>query len=787
MKAIDRKVLRDLKEMRGQALAIFFVIFSAVAAFITFQSTMDSLERTLRRYYADAAFADVFASAKRAPQRLEASLRALPGVNQVYTRVQAPVNLEVAGFEEPISGLIISVPAASAPPLNKLVVQEGRSVRPFAETEVVLNEIFAEAHGLRPGSRLVGILNGRRKTLDVVGVGVSPEHLIQLQPGSMFPDPARYGVVWMSRDALAAAYDLEGAFNSAALSLAPGADALRVLAGVDDVLKPYGAQGAILRKDQLSHFYITEEFGQLRVNATILPGILLAVAAFLLHMTVSRLIATQREQIAVLKAFGYADAAIGLHYAKLVLLIAAAATLAGGLAGMWFGRSMSELYLTYYRFPYLDFAVRPAVVLSAAGLTTLAALAGVAQAVRRAVHLPPAAAMRPAAPPTYRPTWIERVGLGRRLDQPTRMIARHIERQPVKALLTVVGVAFSVAILIMGLFFNDSFNYIIAVQYGFAQREDLTVTFTEPTSTAALYEIAALPGVLHAEPFRNVPVRLRAGVRRRDTAIEGIPQDAFLRRILNADLQPTPPPPEGLMLSAHLAEQLGVGPGDALDVEILEGSRRRRRVPVVSLSEQFLGSSAVMALEAATRLTGDGQSLSGVLLSIHPDYERRLVAELRRRPRVAGIVSQERAIAAFSQSSAQTMLTFTFFLTLFSAVIAFGVIYNSMRISLAERTRELASLRVLGFTRGEIAYVLLGELGALTLLAIPVGFALGAGLAAMLVEALQTDLYRLPVVLEPPTFALAACVVLACSALSGLVMRRRLNALDLVEVLKTRE
>lgn len=787
MKSIDRKMLRDLRGMWGQALAIAFVIVSGVATFVAMTATMDSLQRTLDTYYADYRFADAFASVRRAPERLHERLRRVPGVGQVQTRVVAAVNLEVPGFDEPVTGQIVSIPENGQPVLNRLFLREGRLVRPGREDEVVLNEAFAEVHGLVPGSTFTAIINGRRKTLTVVGIGLSPEHLMQVQPGAIFPDPQRFGVMWMGREALAAAYDMQGAFNNATVSLAPGADVREVVDRLDVLLKPYGSQGVQERANQPSHFYITEEFEQLRSMSTMLPFIFLAVAAFLLNIVVTRLIGTQREQIAVLKAFGYSNLDVGGHYMKLVLVIAFVGVAGGTVLGLWLGREMANLYMAFYRFPYLDFTLRLPVFFAAIALTTAAALVGVVRAVRRAVKLPPAEAMRPAPPAHYRPTFIERLGLQRLFDQPTRMIARNLERQPVKALLTVIGMAAACAILIVGLFYTDAFDYIIDVQYGLAERADLTVSFNQPTSTAALYEVQALPGVLHAEPFRSVPVRFHHGHRSYETGISGIPEDPYLRRVINRQLRLVPIPADGLVFTDRLAERLDVQPGDVVVVEVLEGNRRTVRVPVVALAQQYFGLGAYMNLDQLNRISGSGQALSGVNVMIDARYEDALVEALQQRPRVASIVSQERMIASIYETSGQTMLTFAFILTLFAGVIAFGVVYNSARITLAERDRELASLRVLGFTRNEVAYILLGELALLALLALPVGFVLGWLLSAATVESVATDLYEIPLVLTRGTFAYAAVVVLAAAVISAGIIRRMLNKLDLVGVLKTRE
>jgi putative ABC transport system permease protein len=773
--------------MPSRAFAIGFVVIAGVATYVSMRSTMEALQRTLETYYQEYRFADGFASIRRAPELTVARLRAIPGINEIETRVTAPVNLEIPGFDEAVSGQLVSVPEGRQPLLNRLHLRSGRLVQPGREDEVIVNEVFAEAHGLAPGSRITAIINGRRRVLNVAGIALSPEFLIQLQPGTVFPDPQRFGLLWIGRNALAAAYDMEGAFNDVAFTLSPGARIDDVLARIDLVLAPYGGLGAYARKDQASHFYITEEFRQLRGTSTILPVIFLAVAAFLLNIVITRLISLQREQIGVLKAFGYRNVDVGWHYLKLVLVIALAGAFAGAAIGLWLGGLLGRMYLTFYRMPELLYTLRPGVIFAAVLLTTGASVVGVIQAVRRAVRLPPATAMRPAPPPSYRATFVERLGLQRFFDQPTRMILRNLERQRLRALLTTTGIASSCAILIMGLFFTDSFDYIVRVQYGLAQRENLTVTFAQPTSTAALYELASLPGVRYAEPFRAVPVRLRFQHRRHDTAIEGITPDAYLRRLINTQLDPVTIPPDGVVLTERLSEILGAQPGDSITIEVREGARRTRRVPVVALTQQYIGVAAYMDLTALNRLVGVGQAVSGALLMTDERHDEALTRALRRRPRVASIVSQERAIASFYETSARSMLTFTFVLSFFAGIIAFGVVYNSARIALSERDRELASLRVLGFTRGEISFILLGELAVVTIAAIPVGMLAGYAFAGLLVAAFNTELYRFPLVVTASTFAFAGSSVVVAAVLSGLAVRRRLDHLDLVAVLKTRE
>ena len=789
MRALNRKLLRDLWHMRGQMLAIAAVIMGGVATLVMSLSTYDSLVSTRNRFYGEYRFADVFANLKRAPEPVAERLAAIPGVERLETSVSAGVKLEVKGFADPITGRILSLPDVGQAQLNRLYVKRGRLVRPWSTDEVIVSDTFADAHHLGPGDTLTAIIHGKRRRLTVVGVAVSPEFVYQIAPGAMFPDFKRYGVLWMGRHALAAASNMEGAFNQVSLTLARPANEQGVIDRVDAILAGYGGTGAYGRKDQFSNRFLGEELKQLRTTATIFPAIFLGVAAFLLNVVVSRLIALQREQIAILKAFGYSYAAIAVHYIAMVLLMTLLGVAAGVALGTWFGQGLAHIYTeTTFRFPYLDYRLPPGVVLVALAVSALAAVSGTLVSVMRAVRLPPAEGMRPEMPVAYRTSLVERLGLDRWLGAPSRMILRHIGRRPLKSFLTVLGIACACGLMMVGNYQQGAIDFMVDVQFRQAAREDLALTLIDPTSGRALQELAALPGVEHVEGYRDVPVILRYGQYRHRAMLFGIEPAGQLHRALNAKLQPVAVPPGGVVLTDHLANNiLHVKPGDMLTVEVLEGSRLVRQVPVLGITKQYLGVSAYMQKDTVNALLREGNTVTGAYLAVEPGTEATLYAELHERPRVLGMIANRTAIQSFYATLGEFILFYNLVATLLAGAIGFGVVYNSARISLSERGRELASLRVLGFTRGEIAYILLGELALLALAAIPLGFLVGIGLVSILVVAFRGELYRLPLILTPENYAMGASVVIVSALLSGFLVWRRLGRLDLVAVLKTRE
>ncbi|NBB93964.1 MAG: FtsX-like permease family protein [Gammaproteobacteria bacterium] len=787
MRALHRKLWRDLSALKGQVAAIAVVIAAGVMTLIIAVTSLDAIRYSQQDFYRDHLFADVFAGLKRAPEHLAGRIERIDGVDRVHARVVAPVRLEVAGFDDPVSGQLISIPDGRQPPVNSLHLREGRLPESGRADVVAISEPFAEAHGLRAGDGFEAVINGRLEHLTVSGVVLSPEFIYQLGPADLIPDHQRFGVLWMNRRALARAFDMDGAFNSVALTLQAGRSPQPVIAELDRLLDDYGGLGAHDRGEQVSHRILSQEIDQLRVMAVILPGIFLGVSAFLLSVLMGRIVRTQRQQIALLKAFGYGRGELVGHYAALTGLIVCVGVAVGVILGAWAADWVAALYMQYFRFPETRFELRPQIIVLGAAVSGGAALLGTWRAVSEAAGLAPAVAMRPPSPAVFRSGWMDRAGLRRWLDQPTRMILRNLGRHRLKASLSVLGIALSVALLLVGSYQFNAIDQLLDTQYGKVLRMDAIVHLNDATSERAAAELRHYPGVRHVEAFRSVPVRLVHGLHGYRTAIEGMDARPGLRGLIDRSGADQSLPAEGLVLTDYLAEHLAARPGDLIDVEIQVGHRRRVAVPLAGVVAEPLGVGAYMARPALNRLMREGPAVSGFWLSLDRQRESALYRELWDVPRVAGIglISRsEEEIRAYIEDTALGMMSV---MLLLAASIAFAVVYNSARIAFAERERELATLRVLGFHRSEVAWILIGEMVVLTLLAVPLGWLLGTGLAWMLTEAIEMDLFRIPFVITRQAYAFSAAGVLAAAVLSTVLIAPRLLRLDMVTALKSIE
>lgn len=787
MKALDRKLMRDLWRMRGQVLAIALVLAAASATFVLSLGVHRSLTETRDAYYAESAFADVFADMTRAPRSVVARVAALPGVRRAEGSIRQYATLALPASRAPARALVISLEDKDRRGLNRLTLRAGRLPDPGQPGEVIADEAFIEANDFPLGTRLETIIYGRRQLLTIVGIGLAPDYIYAIAPGDLIPDNSRFGIFWMNAKALEAATDRTGAITRIALTLERGASEAEVIRQLDTLLAPFGGTGAYGRVDHVSHAFLDNELMQLEAMTRVIPPVFLVVSTFLVYIVLGRMIRTERTLIGLLKAFGYADRAVGWHYLKFALAIAVLAIVLGTLAGIWMGGGMTRLYAEYYRFPILRYHVSPAVVLGAAGLAAAAAGLGALGGMRAAIRLSPAVAMAPPPPPVYRAGLVERVGRRAGSSVIGHMILRHIARWPGRSAMTAFGVALSMGLLFATMQFVDSSRTMLDSFFFRAQRYDLMVTFTEPRGEDVIFALAQLPGVMRVEPTRAIAVKLRSGNRTERTAIEATGDNPQLSARIDRDGREIALPAAGLMLSRQLAEQLGVRAGGRVEVELLGGRRTRLAMPVVTIVDEFVGARAYASAATLDALARDASPVGAALVRIDPAARDEILTRLKEMPVVLGVSERDAALGLFERMIDDNLFTMLFFYIGFASAITVGVVYNSARILFSERAHELATLRVLGYHRSEVGIVLLGELALLVIAAVPLGCLIGFGMAQLMTAMFSSDLFRLPFAPARSTYGYAILIVLTAALGTAAVVARRVLGLDMVRVLKGRE
>ncbi len=787
MKTLNRMLLSDLKTMWRQGMAISLLLACGIATFVMSTSAMQSLDHSRERYYAENRFADIFASLTRAPNEIAHRLRRIDGVAQVQSRIEHSVLLDMPDMVEPASCKLVSIDQDVALGLNRVFLRQGRYPNGAGRHEAIAGESFARAHGLHPGDRLNVTMDGRRETIHIVGTGLSPEYVYAVQPGLILTDNRRFGILWMPRRQMEAAFNMEGAFNCLAIELRPLASSADVIFHIDRILKPYGGHGAYTRHDQESNRRLEDEMHQMRSMAYVTPFIFLSVAAFLFNMVLTRLVHQQQEQIASLRAFGYTRFELAMHYFKFLVIL----VVIGSLLGCWIGwrmsRWMTDMYTVYFRFPILhrEFAVSEAMMAISIGF--LSAIAGGFSALLRVVRMAPAVAMRPEPPHAFGGSTLDRLGLGWSVSPIARMVLRRFETNRRASILSVLGVAMGLAILVLGTFMRDTIAFVLDLQFGRSQRQDVMLTFNEPLSSNALHDALHLPGVLRAEPFRSVPIRLRHGARHYRLGLMGLVEGPTLYRVLDSQMEPIRlPVRQGLTITQKLAELLDAQLGDQLEVEVLETDRVHQILPVTAIFANYTDPAAYLNRMDLHRLMGESERLSGVFLSVDSLEMNHLYAAVKKTPSIAGVLDNRAARKNFQELIDENTRLMRLFNSIFGALIAFGVIYNAALITLAESGRDLATLRVIGFSRSEVASILLSELAIITLLAIPVGLLLGYFFSYLATLAIDTETHRFPLVVARDTYAYATLVILLSAFFSARMVRRMLDNLDLLSVLKVK-
>ncbi|WP_241686836.1 ABC transporter permease [Leptospira stimsonii] len=768
-----------MKSLKAQGITIAMVVAAGIAVFVASRSAYDSLFSAREKFYSSSYFAQGFVSLKRAPESILQNLIDVPGIGTIRSRIVQEAVLDIPNETLPTSGRFVSLSQG----INVPHLRSGRL--PKGDNEVLLSEAFAIANKLSPGNRIVGILQGEKKILTVSGIALSPEYVYIFRGTNPLPDDKHFGILWMDRKGMENAFGMVGAFNDAVFTFAPGAQKTSVLKRIDQILEPYGGYGAYDRDKLPSHSFLRDEFKQLKTMAYSLPMIFLGVAAFLLHIVSTRIISKEREQIATLKALGYSNIEIALHYLKIISVISGLGSILGVLVGIWLGDAMRNLYSDYYRFPHLVFIFNPSLGLFGILIGILAGALGTTYSIFGILKLDPAQAMRAPVPMSFRKNWIETYT--KSLSTQTRMILRNLTRRPARTLIAILGISTSVMIMILGMFSRDAVNAMIEIQFDLLQRESITVSFLGPVSKTAVDDLQKDPAVLSAEGYRMIPIRIRVGHLSKEMALQGIPDKAELRRLVGKKRNILTPPSSGIFLNSGVAEKMKIRTGSQIQMEILEGNRKKIAVRVDGLVEELLGQGAYMDLNSVNQLLGEGESVNLIALRTDAKEESALLSRLKDVPKISGVSTRAGSLKVFTDTMSRSTLATTVILFIFASVISIGVVYNTAMISLSERIFELGSLRILGFTREEVFKIIAGELGVEIIASLPIGCVLGYSLAYLLMTTVETEGFKIPLIISYRTYAVAILMTLGTSILSYFILYSKIKTMDLLSILKIRE
>ncbi|TGK01325.1 ABC transporter permease [Leptospira langatensis] len=779
VRTLDKKAIREFLAWKSQAITITLVIASGISVFIVSLSAYNSLLSSRNAFYSKYSFAQGFVSLNKAPQSEVLEISKIPGVSFAEGRIVKEVVVDFESESVPSGAKIVTLTEG----LNRLAVLKGKL--PSQNDETVVSEAFASANHLEPGSRISAVLEGKKKLLTVTGVALSPEFVYIFRPGSFLPDDKHYGILWMRKVSVEEIFDMSGAVNDIVFDFAPGSDKNFTLNEIDLRLSPYGGLGSYDRDKLPSHSFLRDEFKQLKTTAFFIPIIFLGVAAFLLHIVTSRTIAKQREQIATLKALGYDNKSITLHYLKIIWIVCIAGSFLGIIFGYYLGTKMVLLYGEYYKFPDLKFTFDPMLAVYSILIGMISGTLGSSLSIKKVASLQPAQAMRPPAPENFSKSSLEKYW--KDLSVVYRIAIRNLTRRPGRSLLFIMGISSSVMIMVLGLFSRDMMDSILRIQFEEMQKENVSLIFQNAVSSQSVLELSKKDEILLIEGFRSVPVRLRNRNVSKELVLTGIPRDSGLRRLINEQGQEVVAPSEGILLNAVVAEKLGIKRGDTVQIEILEGQRLKTKIEIFGTINEILGQGAYMEKESVNRLLQEGDLINIAALWTDSSKEESLLKELKSYPKISGVSTRNRTLKIFYEMMSRSVLTTSLIIMIFSCIISVGVVYNTALISLSERAFELGSLRILGFTKEEVFRILVTELVIVILFSLPIGCLFGYFSGYGVLNTVETEGFKIPLFISVRTYLFAIGLVLITSAISFWILYIKVQSMDLISVLKIRE
>ncbi len=794
---LHRKLTRDLLSSLWSLLTVVSIIAVGISSFVSLGSAQRILQASQAAYYRDYHFADFWIDVEKAPLTAVERIADLPGIATIDNRVVFDVLIDLPNQNRPVTDRLISVPPSDpARSLNGICVLRGSGFSGAAgatgdvrQEEVIISDSFAKAQGIFPGDSIQLILNRKLESFLVVGTAISPEYVYMVRgEGDFVPDPKHFGVLYIKDRYAREVLGFKDACNQIIGRVTPGANIEALLTRMERSLRPYGVLAATPRERQASHRFLSDEIRGLGVSAAVMPVIFLFVAALVLNILMTRLVQRQRTTIGTLKALGYTNREVLLHYLSFGVIVGAAGGVAGDVLGVTLAIGLVEVYKEFFLFPTFVYRVHPDLLMIGIAVSVLFGVAGAARGVWSVLKLDPAEAMRERPPERGGAIFLERSQwLWGLMTFRSHIALRSVVRNRLRTLTGVISSALAMSIIFTSLVLFDSTFFLIDFQFERVAHSDVDLGLRDEQSRAALLESRNLPGVDYAEPLLALTCKLRNGRHMRRVTITGLAPNHTLTTPVQADLRPIEIPQSGLVFSQKLAEILSVSVGDSVELTAVRGRRNTLRVRVASIAESYLGLECYADLNYLSRLVGEAVAVNAVQLAVDPARTDQLYREIKALPNAQGLGVRADTKASIEDTFIKTSLFSLGLLIVFAGVIAFGSMFNSALIEIADRTREISTFRAFGYRPAQIARIFLRENLIIFALGVVMAIPLGYGMIYGLARLYDTELFRMPVLIRPVmvvlSMALAAVFVLIVQGFVYLQIRK----LDWLEGIKVKE
>ncbi|MDI6706014.1 MAG: FtsX-like permease family protein [Bacillota bacterium] len=787
MNKLSLMTLRDIKNNKGQYMAVILVVVIGIALYNASYMSYQNLKTSTEFYYEEYQLPHLFIRLNKSPESIVKSIERVEGVSRVQGRMVLDVPMDIPGYEGKVQARVVSVPPLNDDALNRVHIEAGRYISGDYQGMALVEKQFMDFHGLDIGSAIYPIINGKSIRLSVQGKAVSPEYIYPVPSAQeAMPDNERFTILYLEHGFMQQLFGYEGMVNDIVVGLNDESEVETVKKELEDMLKHYGLISVIGRKDQVSYMMMENELKQLESMGLAYPVIFLLIGSIVIYMLLLRLVDNQRRQIGVLMALGFTKRAILFHYLGYALFVGLAGSMLGSLAGVWLGGALTRYYLVYFNIPVLQ--VKTYIGVIAAGILMSLAFCGIAglNAAKRVLKIAPAEAMRPVAPAGGKKWWGERMlPFFGRMGITWRLTFRNMWRNKKRTIFTVSAIAMTVGLMISILLMLDSVDYIFDKAFGDALSYDYKVVFTRDMPQGIINDLSEFREIRYAEPMAEYPFKLKNGWREEDAMVIGIQDQSEMYHLTDLSGGRVDVSGEGILLSDGLARDLGVKPGDILKLESLYKPGVEQEVIVKGFVEQYMGSNGFMELRKLNSTMGEGSTINSALIRIRYNSGA-FLKELEDMPFVRSVRAPDDMVRQYNEYMDLVYAYIGVIVTL-SCIMGFAIIYNTTTISIMERKRELASLRIMGFTSNKVAELIFNENTAVSVIGLMVGMPLGRAMGAQILKNVPEDMMSLPLVVYPKTYMLAAATVALFVFLAQLANMRRISRMDLVEVMKSRE
>jgi putative ABC transport system permease protein len=782
MKKLDKRLLRMIKQSKGQFISITVIVAVALCIYIMFSVTSINLQNAVDSYYKITNISDLTAEVVRIPQGALEDLKSIHGITEVQGRVSFDVPLEVSDKDEKVNIRILSLPDGGGT-VNKLYGLEGTAARSDDENSVILLKQFAEARNIKVGDIITPRINGRLHNLKVCAIASSSEFIYLMEnEQSLMPVPEKFGIVYASEAFSQSIFGYRGYYNEVMIKTDGQSKIDDIIDLVEKKLDKYGVKKITKLEDQLSNDVLVQELDGIKMMSSILPVMFLMVAAIIISIMLSRIVNNDRIAIGILKALGYGNLGILSHYTKYALLIGLSGSLLGITGGMLLAIPMSKVYVYYFNIPLFGVKIQYNYIIYSIILTSLFCIASGLFGARGVLHILPADSMRPEAPKAGKRILIERITvLWRHVPFSWKMIIRNIMRNKRRFAFLVLGLALAYAINIVPLYMGDAMISMFELQYGEYQKMDYTIQFKKPLNERVIVDIKHLADIKQIEPRIEYPFELINGWKKKTVNIIGVPLNTDFHVFMDRNNAMIQLPEKGILITEAIAKELDAERGDIITVKSFIPGKEDVELHVTNIFKQYLGANAYMNIEAMDELFLDKQLITGVSVVSENDLKEEL-KDIKNISSVLSIIDMKDVFVDFLD----TINIAIGFYILFGGILSFALIYNATIIGISERMTEFASLRIMGFDKRDVYRMISKENFIIAGIAVIAGIPFGAAMIRGMIEFFSSDMMTLPVMYPVKVFILAAVATMLFVAVAQLATLKKIYKINFIDALKSR-